>query len=582
MNKAQINRRNLMASALITGGAVSLAGGKEDKNTIRSVVHNSGDNEFTLFFECGAKLESIKALGGAFSITFLERADSFDVKLSGQTYRKSLSAKTISSKGKVETVAVTWKSFAERAILSLYINEKFAVKIDFKSPARHASPYLKEFTEISFKGSAIRSFSEVGKCLDENEVLEFAAGKKFEVSDESDLVIGPYVGQLSSTEAMLWLRGNKNCLYQLRVYDKSEVVLTENKKALSENDCCLVWHVKNLKAGSHYTYEVQAKSKMMKGPDYYFNTPTEDNSQAVKLLFGSCADILDSPLYRQIKSIKPDGLFFMGDTPYVDHNVIAVHRHSHRQFLNIESFRDVLRNTPFIGTWDDHDFGFNNADGLYKDKDKSYRAFKEYRPQFTYGDGREGIYTKTRFGPVEVFVLDTRWFAYTKASFIDPQEKTLLGRQQWEWLTESLKQSTATFKVLASSMIWDDKENKEKDDWHTYNAEKIALCDFIRNERIEGVCLLGGDIHVSRLLKYNRELVGYDLYQFISSPMHKSVIKSLNVENDSLEWSALEKNTFMTLEVVHENDEAVLIAEFINNKGKAIKTVKLPASLLAR
>ena len=118
----------------------------------------------------------------------------------------------------------------------------------------------------------------------------------------------------------------------------------------------------------------------------------------------------------------------MGDTPYIDHGDLTVQRHSHRQFLQIESFQKILKNTPFMGTWDDHDFGLNNSDGNFKHKKNSIKAFKEYRPQFSYGDGQEGIYTNIRFGPLEIFLIDARWFSYTEKSFINPDEKTLLGK----------------------------------------------------------------------------------------------------------------------------------------------------------
>ena len=59
-------------------------------------------------------------------------------------------------------------------------------------------------------------------------------------------------------------------------------------------------------------------------------------------------------------------------------------------------------------------------------------------------------------------------------------------------------------------------------------SERRALESFIAKNRIPGVVLVGGDIHASRVLRYKTEkTVGYNLVQFIASPIHGAVIPSL-------------------------------------------------------
>jgi hypothetical protein len=81
----------------------------------------------------------------------------------------------------------------------------------------------------------------------------------------------------------------------------------------------------------------------------------------------------------------------------------------------------------------------------------------------------------------------------------------------------------------------------------TYWYERDALLDFVKHERISGVVLHGGDIHVSRYLIHPRR-VGYDLHDFIMSPGHNRIIPSLNVYHPSLEWSLVEGQQFLFLE----------------------------------
>ena len=126
-------------------------------------------------------------------------------------------------------------------------------------------------------------------------------------------------------------------------------------------------------------------------------------------------------------------------------------------------------------------------------------------------------------------------------------------------------------KLITCGMIWDDKKNGEKDDWGTYMHEREALFEFIGKEKISGVVLIGGDIHVSRVLKYKtEEQVGYPLHQFITSPLHQRTIKSLNVPHPDLIRDAVIPHTFMKITVDPQVTPATLRAEFIDKDGKRL------------
>ena len=132
-------------------------------------------------------------------------------------------------------------------------------------------------------------------------------------------------------------------------------------------------------------------------------------------------------------------------------------------------------------------------------------------------------------------------------------------------------------------MLWDDKKNGESDDWGTYMHERQALQDWLGQERIEGVVLIGGDIHVSRLLQYETvEQVGYPLYQFIVSPMHGSVIPSLNVPHPALLESAEEPHVFLKLHADTTVSPATLEATWMNREGKVVFNIQLDRDQLSR
>lgn len=255
----------------------------------------------------------------------------------------------------------------------------------------------------------------------------------------------------------------------------------------------------------------------------------------VRLLFGSCADEdeITASAWRRSLALAPDGFVLLGDTPYIDSTDPAVQRRRYEEFAAFPPFRDLAARTPVMASvWDDHDFGRNDVDGRLSGKENSRAAFVEARTggpwQGPYGSDGEGIHSSFRRGPFEVFLLDTRWFARTEQSEHDPEQFSLLGAAQWEWLREGLRASEAPFKVLACGMVWNGAVRPGKTDhWGDYPAEFEGLCRFLGEERITGVLLVGGDIHRPRVIEHDTAgIVGYPLLELISSPMHERVIGS--------------------------------------------------------
>ncbi|MSU49724.1 MAG: alkaline phosphatase family protein, partial [Opitutus sp.] len=285
---------------------------------------------------------------------------------------------------------------------------------------------------------------------------------------------------------------------------------------------------------------------------------------------GSCASFAESSVWTRMAGECPDGMVLLGDTPYIDTTELRWQRWAYRRLASVPQFAAASMKVPVWGTWDDHDFGKDAADGTLPGKEHSRQAFLEYRANADAGENGQGVYTRFRRGPIEVFLLDTRWFARTEPSWADAARPTLLGRQQWEWLKRGLLESDAPFKILASGMVWDVKA-KAGDAWGAYMYERDALERWLGEKRIAGVILMGGDIHVSRLLKYRtRTHVGYDLFQFIVSPFSDRILPDANVPHPSLVASAVEPYVFLKITADSTRYPATLKAEWINRDGKIV------------
>jgi alkaline phosphatase D len=280
-------------------------------------------------------------------------------------------------------------------------------------------------------------------------------------------------------------------------------------------------------------------------------------------------------------ALDPHAVVLLGDTPYIDSTDLAVQRRRYGEFVAVRELTDLLRSRPLYATWDDHDFGRNDSDGRLGGKQNARQAFLEYHANPSYGDGDEGVYTSFRLGGVEVFLLDTRWFAGTGPSPI-AEGLTMLGLQQWEWLREGLRASDAPFKVLASGLVWNGAVRPGKPDhWDSYPAEREALFRFLGEERISGVVLMGGDVHRTRVLRYpTEEVVGYALTELITSPIHDGVIVEADAPHPALVFDSGTPHSFLLLTIDTTVQPATLHASFQDGNGIELYTLTLDASAL--
>jgi alkaline phosphatase D len=242
-----------------------------------------------------------------------------------------------------------------------------------------------------------------------------------------------------------------------------------------------------------------------------------------RLAYGSCArHQLDAeqPVFRAIAAAEPDVFFWLGDNIYADSASDWVFAEDYRRQRSIASTLPLLRSTPQLAIWDDHDFGLNNSDVTNPAREASLSAFSNYWANPSAGlPDAPGVFFRYAWGGVDFFMLDGRYYRTPNAS-PDGPGKTLLGPRQSEWLRESLLASRAPFKVIACGSGWSSEDGPTGDAWSAFLTERNALFDFIRDERIEGVFLISGDTHFGEVNCIPRsDQGGYDLYDFVSSPL---------------------------------------------------------------
>jgi alkaline phosphatase D len=349
----------------------------------------------------------------------------------------------------------------------------------------------------------------------------------------------------------------------------------------TEHDMMLRWDVAGLQPDTSYAFAVLDKR-------CFFRTAREpDRPARLTIAFGSCANDrpgLPNPVWAAIRDAEPTALVLLGDTPYIDSTVLDDQRRRYKEFYANPDLSALMNRTPTYAIWDDHDFAGDGADGKTPGKAASRQAFLEFHGNPTSGNGVDGIFTRFRRGPVDVFLLDTRWFSGTEPSFADPEKPTLLGKVQWEWLQKELAASNAPFKLLVSGMVWNDAVRPGKPDyWMAYPYERAALLKYVAEKKVPGVVLIGGDIHRSRAFVHPKEETGvpYPVHEWITSPLGDNVMEEAAVENPALVFDRGEKNAFLLVRADSAVDPPKLTARWMNAAGQELHKTEVSAKDLA-
>ncbi|MEM0965868.1 MAG: alkaline phosphatase D family protein [Verrucomicrobiota bacterium] len=325
------------------------------------------------------------------------------------------------------------------------------------------------------------------------------------------LISGPLLGDLTTEGVSIWMRPSI-------ADDLTILVIGENEDPkyypvmVEQLGRPVRTQIDNLKEASSYTYAIVASDSEVVARGSFKTAPRNDTDSQLRITFG--ADFhkigLHNPnLFSQISRRDPLAMFFYGD-------IAADGRRSNFNMIEADyllrdtsgPWANFVANTPVYTSWDDWDYFANDRSGLDRHITAEIRQnLREIwnanwnspveRPR------REGIFFKTRLGPVEYFMLDTRSCRETgrKGGF-----RSFLGEEQHEWLKLGLLGSTAPFKVISSGTMWSDYVSDGKDSWGVWDKEgREDIFSFIEEKGIGGVLLVSGDRHGARGFRIPRK-----------------------------------------------------------------------------
>ena len=347
-------------------------------------------------------------------------------------------------------------------------------------------------------------------------------------------------GDVTDSSAMLWTRMPDGGAVRIEVASDdgfANIVESASGTADAATDFTIKHDVTGLTPATMYFYRFIREATGEVSPVGQFKTaPAADGDAQFRFVYSGDSNAAQRP-FRILKFAadeNPDLWFWAGDTIYGDSPAgdltIATdldgYHAKHRQNREDPFLRNLLARSAVWSQWDDHEVA-NDYDGGDIEPEigqarmiAGQQAFFDYMPVRTQGvaDDPRRIYRSFRYGSLaEFFVLDCRQYRSADLSragggpdpygFLLPlyqsdiiarlkdPSRTMLGKPQLEWLKQSLKNSTAKWKFVLSSVTFTSLLALPYDRWDGYAAERYDLLRFIDTENITGVVILAADIH---------------------------------------------------------------------------------------
>lgn len=258
---------------------------------------------------------------------------------------------------------------------------------------------------------------------------------------------------------------------------------------------------------------------------YLFFLPLVLTAQQIKIAFGSCGH-QDKPIaiLKNIAQTKPDYFIYLGDNIYGDTRDMKVMQQKYDQLAANPNFKALKKKTKILATWDDHDYGENDAGKYYPKKEESKKLFLKFFDEPKKSDRwkHAGIYTSYMIEKkkvrVQIIMLDMRTFRDELTKF-DPQtiqkdtiyhydldysptlseDSTILGAAQWAWLKQEFMQE-ADVRIICSSTQFGPTFNGYEA-WANFPYERQKMLELIQRTGANGVIFISGDVHYAELSK---------------------------------------------------------------------------------
>lgn len=284
----------------------------------------------------------------------------------------------------------------------------------------------------------------------------------------------------------------------------------------------------------------------------------DDHYLLSRIAFGPCANQnAPQPIWDAINKFDPQVFIWLGDNIYGDirrpfiflgkertigpwQNAPRFIPSSSSEMLsrynsakNVPGYLRLRAKAKVVGTWDDHDYGLNDAGKEFSAKSTNQRLLLDFldEPQDSPRRKQDGVYTSYTFGPpgkqVKIVLLDTRYHRDPLSS-----DGSVLGDSQWSWLGKELRGPPSAITIIGSSIQVISNLSGTTgplfymESWGRFPKERDCLFKLINDSKRDGVFFISGDVHFGEITRYDCA-AGYPLYDITSSGLTQAVEKVL-------------------------------------------------------
>lgn len=272
--------------------------------------------------------------------------------------------------------------------------------------------------------------------------------------------------------------------------------------------------------------------------------PLDPAATLTRIAFGSC-DQQDRPqtIWNSIQASKPDlflaiGDNVYGDTGHVGDAGIPTLTAAYEKLAAAPEFTSFRARVPMMATWDDHDFGQNDAGASFAFKERAESIYEAFWGSSPAVRARPGVHDGIVVGPdgrrVQIILLDTRFFRGALKSLpysetprplgnyvpTDDPAAAVLGDAQWAWLAAELDKSADVRLIVSSIQLVTDAHGYEK--WGNFPAERARFYRLLADKRIANAVVLSGDRHQAAIYRHAPQETGRPLHEITASSLNFS------------------------------------------------------------
>ena len=383
-------------------------------------------------------------------------------------------------------------------------------------------------------------------------------------SVSQSITSGPVVGGVTSESARIYIRTDVPAEFDLELDTllnfATSFSISDSTRSNQFNS--VIAEVNDLEPFKKYYYRYLIDGQAQDSVYSFTSFPQDGDLGHYKIVVGSCNYFENFPLFGHIKAFDPMLFIHLGDWRYPpstfgwDYNLFP------DRIANAFSFRYndpnmsgfVLNNTAIDYVYDDsycHNGNQGNTfpsisttqlapDSFFYDLitvefdsaviPGAIEGYFDHFPAYESVDTAVGIHHSFKMGNVEFFMLDLRnpsspqneAFVYHPEtnlySFEPDSNHSLMGSEQREWLLNGLQNSTADWKIIGSSVMFNKRFQMFMDAaiqiqaldnslieyawslayfWHAYPADLNGVLDFVEENDIRDVIVVSGDSHSS-------------------------------------------------------------------------------------